>query len=158
MATWLMLLAPAAMPQMQQLADVSRDSSFTGKRASFRAHREFLAPFPGLPAQGDLNGDGVLDLAVPNGRSNNISVLLGNPDGSFRAPLSVNAGAGAFAVVVADFNGDGEKDIAAATVSGVSIMLSEGGGTFQPPVILPAPILSQKWKLPTLAPGPLEWR
>ena len=41
--------------------------------------------YPSSVAIGDLNGDGDLDLAVANlPRSNNVSVLLGNGDGSFQ--------------------------------------------------------------------------
>src|ERR1700687_1415547 len=35
-------------------------------------------------AVGDFNGDGVQDLAVANLNSDNVSVLLGNGDGSFQ--------------------------------------------------------------------------
>src|SRR5712692_8185121 len=39
---------------------------------------------PWSGAVGDFNGDGVQDLAVANSNSNNVSVLLGNGDGSFQ--------------------------------------------------------------------------
>ena len=38
---------------------------------------------------GDFNGDHKLDLAVPNPNSNNVSILLGNGDGTFR-PAGAN--------------------------------------------------------------------
>src|SRR5207244_9297792 len=61
-------------------------------------------------AEGDFNGDGRLDLAVSNGGpSPNVSVLLGQGDGNFRAAPSVGAGGrGPFAVAVGDFNGHGK--------------------------------------------------
>src|SRR5205807_9895351 len=40
---------------------------------------------PDFVAVGDFNGDGKPDLAVANFNSNNISVLLGNGDGTFQA-------------------------------------------------------------------------
>jgi len=43
-----------------------------------------------VPAQGDLNGDGSVDLAVPQLGSNDIRVLLGNKNGTFRAPSGVS--------------------------------------------------------------------
>jgi len=35
---------------------------------------------------GDFNGDGVLDVAVANANSNDVSVLLGQENGSFTVP------------------------------------------------------------------------
>src|SRR5262249_14539320 len=45
-------------------------------------------------AVGDFNGDGVLDLAVVNSGDNNISILLGNGDGTFAAAGPFSTGAG----------------------------------------------------------------
>src|SRR5438105_3284641 len=39
----------------------------------------------GAVAAGDFNGDGRLDLAVPNEHVNTVAVLLGNGDGTFRS-------------------------------------------------------------------------
>src|SRR5262249_49528435 len=71
-------------------------------------------------AVGDFNQDGILDLVVANNGSypfytdGDVSVLLGNGDGSFQAPLSYHAGESPYAVVVDDFNGDGFPDVATA--------------------------------------------
>jgi hypothetical protein len=75
---------------------------------------------------------------VPNAGDNTISLLRGNPDGTFKAPVTIEAGAGPINAVVADFNRDGINDIAASTVSGVSIILGEGHGHLGPPLMLPA--------------------
>jgi ethanolamine utilization protein EutA (predicted chaperonin) len=40
---------------------------------------------------GDFNGDGKLDLVVANAGSKNVSVILGNGDGTFKAPLNSRA-------------------------------------------------------------------
>src|SRR5262249_54858167 len=108
------------------------------KMPSFEAYRDFPAPGASVPAQSDLNGDGVMDLVISNLGSHNISVLLGNPDGTFQAPIAVKAGAFSSDVAVADLNGDGVMDIAAATSAGVSVILGEGSGSFGPPTIMPA--------------------
>ena len=43
-------------------------------------------------AVGDFNGDGKPDLAVANDGSNNVSVLLGNGDGTFQTAVNYRRG------------------------------------------------------------------
>ena len=71
----------------------------------------------------DANGDRKPDLVVSHsqfctGRSPGLScigVLLGNGDGSFRAAVtSKMGGTGAWSLTAADFNGDGNVDVAVA--------------------------------------------
>lgn len=78
----------------------------------------------GAIAVGDFNGDGKPDIALAGG---NVSVLIGNGDGTFQTPVSYSL-SGLF-VVVADFNGDGKSDI--ATENG--LLLGNGDGTFSGP-------------------------
>src|SRR6267143_1127199 len=82
---------------------------------------------------GDFNGDGKLDLAVTNEGSNNVSVLLGNGDGTFRAAADYSVGALPFSVTAGDFNGDGKLDLAVANEgsNNVSVLLGNGDGTFR---------------------------
>jgi hypothetical protein len=93
-----------------------------------------------------VNGDGKLDLIVSNyGNSTtsstwNISVLLGNGNGTFQAAVNYPTDNGSRDLVIGDFNGDGKPDIAVANyfANDVSILLGNGDGTFQPPVNYPA--------------------
>jgi len=78
----------------------------------------------------DFNNDHRLDLAVAVGNQE-FAILLGNGDGTFGAPAYVFDGDGG-AIVSADFNGDGNLDIAEAGASGLGILLGNGDGTFQP--------------------------
>jgi mucin-19 len=83
----------------------------------------------------DFNGDGKLDLAVANNGSNNVSILLGNGNGTFTTKSTPAAGDGANWIAVGDFNGDGIPDLAVANLNstgpaGVSILLGNGDGTF----------------------------
>jgi uncharacterized protein (TIGR03437 family) len=91
---------------------------------------------PGSLAIGDFNGDGKADLTVANSRSNNVSVLLGNGNGTFQAAVNYAAGATPRLVAVGDFNGDGKADLAVANwdSNNVSVLLGNGNGTFQPAV------------------------
>jgi hypothetical protein len=85
----------------------------------------------------DFNRDGIADLVIvgtPVGTAD-VSVLLGNGNGTFRSSLdaaTANAEEGAIAVAVGDFNGDGIPDLAVLD-SGLSILLGKGDGTFGPP-------------------------
>jgi hypothetical protein len=93
-------------------------------------------------AVGDLTGNGILDLIVPvlnvDQQTTGVSVLLGNGDGTFQAPVTYPAGPGgpAVSVALADFTGDGIPDIAVTQVGypgSVSVLEGNGDGTFQPP-------------------------
>ena len=81
---------------------------------------------------GDLNKDGAGDIVELN-LSNSITVLLGNPDGTFHSPVTYPiAGTSAFAAIVDDFNGDGKPDVAVVSNDRkVSILLGNGDGTLQ---------------------------
>jgi hypothetical protein len=77
----------------------------------------------GVPAVGDFNGDGKLDLAVADSFS--VVVFLGNGDGTFQT--GVRYSATGLSAAVADISGDGKLDI---ITDGVSVLLGNGDGTF----------------------------
>jgi hypothetical protein len=83
----------------------------------------------------DVNGDEKLDIVAANTYSDDISVLLGNGDGTFQAQLRVPLGdVNPRAVKAADVDGDGKLDILTANDMGsVSLLLGNGDGTFIPP-------------------------
>ena len=87
---------------------------------------------------GDFNGDGITDAATAN-NGGDVTVMLGNGDGTFGPPAHVPAdslGGGPYSVVAADFNGDGNTDLAVGTfdvttdIRAVVILLGHGDGTF----------------------------
>ena len=82
---------------------------------------------------GDFNGDGRTDLAVANSGSDDVSVLLGNGDGTFQPQVTYAVGSEPDALVAGDFNGDGRTDLAVANAGSndVSVLLGNGDGTFQ---------------------------
>ena len=75
-----------------------------------------LAPFQVVVA--DLTGDGIPDIITANRPDNSVSVLLGNPDGSFQTKETYPTGQGPFSVAVADLTGDGIPDIVTANYGG----------------------------------------
>ncbi len=90
-------------------------------------------------AVGDLNSDGILDLAVADenltGSPNDLAILLGNGDGTFPAPLLSHTTGKSTDVTIFDFNGDDRVDLAIAGGEGkmVSVRFGNGDGTFQNP-------------------------
>ena len=75
----------------------------------------------------DANGDGIPDLILNTDAG--VSVLLGNGDGTFQAPIT-SPGTVQF-MSAADFNKDGRVDLAVTNgYNTLSIMLGNGAGTF----------------------------
>ncbi len=90
----------------------------------------------------DFNLDGNADIAVLGAESqaDYISVLLGNGNGSFQAPLVTQAAYSANQIISTDVNGDGVPDLIEAVYFdyggygyGVQVLLGNGNGTFQQP-------------------------
>ena len=55
-----------------------------------------------------------IDLAVANCGANDVSVLLGNGDGTFQPQVTYAVGSDPDAIVAGDFTGDGRIDLAVA--------------------------------------------
>jgi hypothetical protein len=85
----------------------------------------------------DLNHDGIMDLVVLNSVSNDVSVLLGNSDGTYQSPINYPVGLSPSGMVLTDFNMDGNGDVATANSGSndISVLLGNADGTFQPAVM-----------------------
>jgi hypothetical protein len=94
---------------------------------------------PYSAAVGDLNGDGKPDIVVAFNWNNSplLGVLLNAGWGGFQPVVLHNSGGDyPWMGAVADLNGDGKADIVVGTRSGTSVLLGNGDGTVQPPVIV----------------------
>jgi hypothetical protein len=78
------------------------------------------SPFPttgkssGSLALGDINGDHLQDIAIANGSTHNVTVLLGNNRGTFEPGATIEVGREPYRLAVGDLNGDGKADIVTA--------------------------------------------
>lgn len=128
------------LPRLSPFLSAAAIFTLLGMAPCLQAAPQF--PEPAFPVgsepwdlkSADFNHDGIADLVVTNvgTGSTEISVLLGRGDGTYQAERRYTTGDGPLAVATADFNGDGNTDLAVANVGSgdVSILLGAGDGTF----------------------------
>ncbi len=91
---------------------------------------------PAAVAVGFLNGDAHLDVVVANAGDNTVSVLLndGSGGGNFLTPAHIPVTGEPSAVAVADFDLDGDSDLAVTRTLDdvVTILINQGDASFEP--------------------------
>ncbi|MEU9701604.1 FG-GAP-like repeat-containing protein [Streptomyces sp. NPDC047981] len=90
--------------------------------------------FPTDVAVADFDEDGTPDLATSNANTNNVSVVLGDGDGTFgtATQFGLSGGAGPQGISAADLDGDGHLDLVTSNSSTgtLSVLLGDGTGGF----------------------------
>ncbi len=96
-----------------------------------------IDPGPVSVVLADLNKDGKLDAIVATSTNSLVDVLLGNGDGTFgkSKPFTVsNIATGLTQLAIADYNVDGNLDVAvSASVGGIIILYGKGDGGLMAP-------------------------
>ena len=82
---------------------------------------------PRAVAIGDFNADGLPDI-LANNLSSNVSVLLGNGDGTFQPPVQFAVGNHPFSIAIADV--ENVPDLVTADNGGGGVSLLSNGARF----------------------------
>jgi len=96
---------------------------------TFAAQITFALAGAGRMMNGDMNGDGKEDLVVLS--SNQPQVLIGNGDGTFKAPVSYAGGTTSANISLADLDANNTLDMIISDVNAVYILAGNGDGTFR---------------------------
>lgn len=120
--------------------------------STFQAHIDFpvTGSVPGSVTVADFNKDGKMDVAVANqctpnmlcdASAGSVDVFLGNGNGTFQNAADVGDGENPVWITNADFNKDGNLDLAVSAAGDctIKVLLGNGNGTFDTPLSAPLP-------------------
>ncbi len=126
------------------VGEYHRVITFVGEGdGSFPTTRESRADGGGM-VTGDVNRDGDVDVVLGSFRGT-LAAHLGNGNGEFMPTDFVDVSVQNESIVTADFNEDGFMDVATATfesvIDGISILLSDASGGFNPTPLASGPVI-----------------
>ena len=136
----------ADIAEVNRLSSSNQVGVFLGSgNGSFQPPVNYALSTPNpIIATGDLNGDGIPDLAVINATfpgtvfppytGPDTNVLLGQPGGTFAPARGYTLGVYGTDLILRDVNNDGKLDL----ITDVGVNLGNGNGTFGP--LIPFPI------------------
>jgi hypothetical protein len=81
---------------------------------------------PTRVAIGDINGDGLPDIAASNSESQNVTIVLGSNKGEFSKPYQIPAGREPKGIAIADLDGDGKAEIVVVNAQDNDLTLIPG--------------------------------
>ena len=87
---------------------------------------------PEAVAVGDLDGDGVLDVAIANGGTNEVDIVFLTAERGVKASAFYSVCASPSDIVAADWDDDGDVDllVTCKDAAAVAVMLNDGAGAF----------------------------
>jgi hypothetical protein len=163
--SWLVFLSLLATAYCLRAQSSSFQPAFQQTSVATACQNQKRAQFDQSFVLGDFNGDGKTDIAILCADGLQISILLGNGDGTFRTPVVTsipNPGAlDLEGLQAGDVNGDGKTDLIFVNQKGPQVtflhcglgtesgpswtifeLLSKGDGTFATPITVATSLIS----------------
>jgi hypothetical protein len=111
---------PGAVGILRNLGNGNLGSSVVYPMGSFGTHL----------ATGDLNGDGITDVAAPDQDASRVAVLVGIGDGTLAQPTYYSVARYPDDTVIADIDGDGRQDLVLTSLntSGIGVLAGTVNG------------------------------
>jgi hypothetical protein len=95
---------------------------------SFAAPTLYATPWSWGVTVSDFNGDGKLDVAAASWETPEVTILLGNGDGTFQAGTKITPSLWCSDLTATDLNSDGITDLVVSAKGAVLVLMGDGSG------------------------------